>query len=90
MIFYGWMTFKKEGEELPTFLKFLLFFGVNGAFFFAWGVAFFFGKADLLDMVAHVGFLALGMLLVALTASSLLKKNFYLSLPKKPARKGIT
>ena len=34
-IFYGWMTFKKEGEELPSFLK-ILFFGTNGLFFIAY------------------------------------------------------
>ncbi|WP_441375471.1 type IV secretory system conjugative DNA transfer family protein [Acinetobacter lwoffii] len=65
MIFYGWMTFKKEGEELPSFLK-LLFFGTNGLFFIAWGVAFFFGKAGWSDALAHGGFLVLGMLVVAL------------------------
>ena len=83
-IFYGWLTVKKEGEELPTFLK-LLFFGVNGAFFAAWGVAFFFGKADLLDMVAHVGFLALGMLLVALIERSFVpfKEKFLSFFTKK-------
>ena len=65
MIFYGWMTFKKEGEELPSFLK-LLFFGTNGLFFIAWGVAFFFGKAGWSDALAHGGFLVLGILAVAL------------------------
>ncbi len=65
MIFYGWMTFKKEGEELPSFLK-LLFFGTNGLFFIAWGVAFFFGKARWSDALAHGGFLVLGILAVAL------------------------
>ena len=65
MIFYGWMTFKKEGEELPGFLK-LLFFGTNGLFFIAWGVAFFFGKAGWSDALAHGGFLVLGMLVIAL------------------------
>ena len=65
MIFYGWMTFKKEGEELPGFLK-LLFFGTNGLFFIAWGVAFFFGKARWSDALAHGSFLVLGMLVVAL------------------------
>ncbi len=65
MIFYGWMTFKKEGEELPSFLK-LLFFGTNGLFFIAWGVAFFFGKARWSDALAHGSFLVLGMLVVAL------------------------
>ena len=65
MIFYGWMTFKKEGEELPGFLK-LLFFGTNGLFFIAWGVAFFFGKAGWSDALAHGGFLVLGILAVAL------------------------
>lgn len=65
MIFYGWMTFKKEGEELPSFLK-LLFFGTNGLFFIAWGVAFFFGKAGWSDALAHCGFLVLGMLVIAL------------------------
>lgn len=69
MIFYGWMTFKKEGEELPSFLK-LLFFGANGLFFIAWGTAFYFGKAVLLDALAHGGFLVLGMLLVALLERS--------------------
>lgn len=68
-IFYGWMTFKKEGEELPSFLK-VLFFAANGLFFIAWGTAFFFGKADLLDAVAHSGFLVIGMLLVALLERS--------------------
>lgn len=68
-IFYGWLTFKKEGEELPSFLK-VLFFGANGLFFIAWGVAFFFEKADLLDALAHIGFLVLGMLLVALLERS--------------------
>lgn len=65
VIFYGWMTFKKEGEELPSFLK-LLFFGTNGLFFMAWGVAFFFGKAGWSDALAHGGFLVLGMLVIAL------------------------
>lgn len=65
MIFYGWMTFKKEGEELPSFLK-LLFFGTNGLFFIAWSVAFFFGKAGWSDALAHGGFLVLGMLVIAL------------------------
>jgi hypothetical protein len=64
-IFYGWMTFKKEGEELPSFLK-ILFFGTNGLFFIAWGVAFFFEKAVWADALAHGGFLVLGMLVVAL------------------------
>ncbi len=59
------MTFKKEGEELPSFLK-LLFFGTNGLFFIAWGVAFFFGKAGWSDALAHGGFLVLGILAVAL------------------------
>lgn len=65
MIFYGWMTFKKEGEELPSFLK-LLFFGTNGLFFIGWGVAFFFGKAGWSDALAHGGFLVFGMLVIAL------------------------
>ena len=65
VIFYGWMTFKKEGEELPSFLK-ILFFGTNGLFFIAWGVAFFFEKAVWADALAHGGFLVLGMLVVAL------------------------
>lgn len=64
-IFYGWMTFKKEGEELPSFLK-ILFFGTNSLFFIAWGVAFFFEKAVWADALAHGGFLVLGMLVVAL------------------------
>lgn len=68
-IFYGWMTFKKEGQELPSFLK-VLFFGTNMLFFFAWGVAFFFEKAKLTDLLAHGGFLVLGMLLVALIERS--------------------
>ena len=65
MIFYGWMTFKKEGEELPSFLK-VLFFWTNAFFVMVWGVAFFFGKAGWSDALAHGGFLVLGMLVVAL------------------------
>jgi hypothetical protein len=68
-IFYGWMTFKKEGEELPSFLK-VLFFGANGLFFIAWSAASFFGKADLFDLAAHAGFLMFGMLVVALLERS--------------------
>lgn len=69
VIFYGWMTFKKEGQELPSFLK-VLFWGTNALFFIVWGVALCLGKADLLDALAHCGFLVLGMLLVALLERS--------------------
>ena len=65
MIFFGWMTFKKEGEELPSFLK-VLFFGTNAFFVMVWGVAFFFDKSTIFDALAHGGFLVLGMLLIAL------------------------
>lgn len=63
--FYGWMSFKKEGEELPYFLK-LLFVGVNLFFFSVWGVAFFLEISNVTDVLAHIFFLLLGMLLVAL------------------------
>ena len=69
MIFFGWMTFKKEGEELPSFLK-VLFFGTNAFFVMVWGVAFFFDKSTIFDALAHCGFLVLGMLLIALLERS--------------------
>lgn len=64
--FYGWMSFKKEGIELPYFLK-LLFWGINLLFFFTWCTAFFLDLARVTDGLLYICFLMLGMFLVALT-----------------------
>lgn len=69
VVFYCWLTFKKEGQELPSFLK-VLFFGTNALFFIAWGIAVFIEKATLNDAIAHSCFLLLGMLLAALLERS--------------------
>lgn len=65
LTFYGWMSFKKEGEELPHFLK-LLFWSVNLFFFSAWGIALFLDISSVTDALAYICFLILGILLVAL------------------------
>jgi len=63
--FYGWMSFKKEGKELPSFLK-LLFWGVNLLFFFTWCIAFFLDLARGIDFLLYICFLMLGGFSVAL------------------------
>lgn len=65
LTFYGWMSFKKEGKELPYFLK-LIFWGINLLFFFTWCTAFFFDLARVTDVLLYICFLMLGIFSVGL------------------------